>query len=56
MIGRDYGMVENGDSIAEYVKHIDNVIQRFKFDTNKFKEDIIRIFMDSVKIELSLKS
>ena len=26
MIGRDYGMVENGDSIAEYVKHIDNVI------------------------------
>ena len=39
----------------EYHSHIKSIVERFKFDTNDFKERLVKIIKDGIKIELKVK-
>jgi hypothetical protein len=49
MIGQDYGMKISS------VTNIDDVVERFKFDIDEFKEKLVSAIMNGIKIELKLK-
>jgi hypothetical protein len=49
MIGQDYGMKISS------VTNIDDVVERFKFDIDEFKEKLVSAIMNGIKIELRLK-
>jgi predicted Zn-dependent protease len=49
MIGQDYGMK------IFSVTNIDDVVERFKFDIDEFKEKLVSAIMNGIKIELKLK-
>lgn len=57
MVGEDYGMEINPYEISqdEYYNHIKSIVERFKFDTDDFKERLVKIIKDSIKIELKVK-
>ena len=54
MIGEDYGMEINSYDVSqdEYHNHIRGIVERFKFDTDDFKEKLVKIIKDNIKIEL----
>lgn len=49
MIGQDYGMKISS------VTNIDDVVERFKFDIDEFKEKLVSAIINGIKIELKLK-
>jgi hypothetical protein len=49
MIGQDYGMKISSAT------NIDDVVERFKFDIDEFKEKLVSAIMNGIKIELRLK-
>lgn len=57
MIGHDYGMQFNYREYnqEDYENFIDDVVERFKFDVDEFKEKLISAIMNGIKIELKLK-
>lgn len=57
MIGEDYG-IELSSPIEHpewYEQEIDMIVDRFKFDIDSFKEKLIEIIKNSIKIELKVK-
>lgn len=52
MIGQDYGMKMDVEAYEEF---IDDVVERFKFDVDDFKERLVSAVMNGIKIELKLK-
>lgn len=56
MIGQDYGMkIPSVTNVEAYEEFIDDVVERFKFDIDDFKERLINAIMNGIKIELKLK-
>ena len=56
MIGQDFDMKMPNIMDAEaYEEFIDDVVERFKFDVDDFKERLIKAIMNGIKIELKLK-
>lgn len=57
MIGNAYGMVYDHKDYDRdtYEDFIDDVVERFKFDVDEFKEKLISAIMNGIKIELKLK-
>ena len=56
MIGQDYGMkIPSVTNVEAYEEFIDDVVERFKFDIDDFKERLISAIMNGIKIELKLK-
>ena len=57
MIGEDYGMEVNPYEVNqdEYYSYIKSIVERFKFDTEDFKERLVKIVKDGIKIELKVK-
>ena len=53
MIGEDYGMKPDNEKISAYEALIDRVIDRFYFDVNEFKEKIVKIMMDGIKVHFN---
>lgn len=49
MIGQDYGMKISS------VTNIDDVVERFKFDIDEFKEKLVSAIINGIRIELKLK-
>ena len=57
MIGQDYDMkMPNMMDVEAYEEFIDDVVERFKFDLDEFKEKLVNIIKDNLKVELRLKS
>ena len=57
MIGQDYGMkMPSITNVEVYEEFIDDVVERFKFDIDEFKEKLVNIIKDNLKVELKLKS
>lgn len=57
MIGQDYDMkIPSITNVEAYEKFIDDVVERFKFDLDEFKEKLVNIIKDNLKVELRLKS
>ena len=52
-IGRDYGMEPENGKISEYNALIDRVIDRFYFNVDEFKEKIVKIMMDGIKVHFN---
>ena len=38
-----------------YEKELDDIVDRFKFDVDEFKEKLVSAIMNGIKIELKLK-
>lgn len=56
MIGQDYGMkIPSVTNVEAYEEFIDDVVERFKFDIDEFKEKLVSAIMNGIKIELKLK-
>ena len=56
MIGQDYGMkIPSVTNIEAYEEFIDDVVKRFKFDIDEFKEKLVSVIMNGIKVELKLK-
>jgi predicted hydrocarbon binding protein len=56
MIGQDYGMkISSATNVEAYEEFIDDVVERFKFDIDDFKERLVSAIMNGIKIELKLK-
>lgn len=57
MIGNAYGMTYDHKDYDRdtYEDFIDDVVERFKFDVDEFKEKLISAIMNGIKIELKLK-
>lgn len=56
MIGQDYGMkIPSVTNIEAYEEFIDDVVKRFKFDIDEFKEKLVSAIMNGIKVELKLK-
>ena len=56
MIGQDYGMkIPSVTNIEAYEEFIDNIVKRFKFDIDEFKEKLVSAIMNGIKVELKLK-
>ncbi len=56
MIGQDYDMkMPNMMDVEAYEEFIDDVVERFKFDIDEFKEKLVSAIMNGIKIELKLK-
>ena len=56
MIGQDYGMkIPSVTDVEAYEEFIDDVVERFKFDIDDFKERLVSTVMNGIKIELKLK-
>ena len=56
MIAQDYEMLEDPIDIENYNRNVEAVVNRFKFDLDEFKEKLVNIIKDNLKIELKLKS
>jgi hypothetical protein len=56
MIGQDYEMLESPIDIENYDRNVEAVVNRFKFDLDEFKEKLVNIIKDNLKVELRLKS
>lgn len=57
MIGEDYGM-ELSSPIEHpewYEQEIDMIVDRFKFDIDSFKERLIEVIKNGIKVELKVK-
>lgn len=56
MIGEDYGMKIEPYGITEeaYDEHIENIIERFRFDIDGFQEKLIEA-VKNIKVELRMK-
>ena len=52
-IGRDYGMEPDNEKISAYEALIDRVIDRFYFDVDEFKEKVVKIMMDGIKVHFN---
>ena len=52
-IGRDYEMEPDNEKISAYEALIDRVIDRFYFDVDEFKEKIVKIMMDGIKVHFN---
>ena len=52
-IGRDYGMEPDNEKIFAYEALIDRVIDRFYFNVDEFKEKIVKIMMDGIKVHFN---
>ena len=57
MIGQDYGMKLSSpiEHPEWYEQEIDMIVDRFKFDIDSFKERLIEIIKNSIKVELKVK-
>ena len=55
MIGEDYGMKPDNEKISAYDALADRVVDRFYFDVDEFKEKLVKIMMDGIKIHLNWK-
>lgn len=57
MIGHDYGMQFNYKEYnqEDYEEFVNNVVERFYFDIDDFKEKLVNAIRDGIKIELKLK-
>ena len=56
MIGQDYGMkTPSVTNVEAYEEFIDDVVKRFKFDIDEFKEKLVSVIMNGIKVELKLK-
>ena len=56
MIGQDYGMkIPSVTNIEAYEEFIDDIVKRFKFDIDEFKEKLVSVIMNGIKVELKLK-
>jgi hypothetical protein len=58
MIGQDYGMKLSSPTEHPewYEQEIDMIVDRFKFNLDEFKEELVSIIKDKLKIEFRLKS
>lgn len=59
MIAQDYEMLEddfNPMDAESYDRNVIAVVNRFKFDLDEFKEKLVSIIKDNLKVELRLKS
>lgn len=59
MIAQDYEMLEddfNPMDRESYDRNVEAVVNRFKFDLDEFKEKLVSIIKDNLKVELRLKS
>ena len=59
MIAQDYEMLEddfNPMDRESYDRNVEAVVNRFKFDLDEFKEKLVNIIKDNLKVELRLKS
>ena len=54
-IGRDYGMDMSGDSVQDYDVYVEEVVKRFEFDVEEFKERVCKAIVDGIKIKFKLK-
>ena len=57
MIGHDYGMLFNYREFNndDYEEFITNVVDRFKFNIDEFKEKLIEAIKNGIKVELKVK-
>ena len=57
MIGQDYGMKLSSpiEHPEWYEQEIDMIVDRFKFDIDSFKERIIEVIKNGIKVELKVK-
>ena len=56
MIGQDYGIkIPSVTNIEAYEEFIDDIVKRFKFDIDEFKEKLVSVIMNGIKVELKLK-
>lgn len=56
MIAQDYEMLEDPIDTENYDRNVEAVVNRFKFDLDEFKEKLVNIIKDNLKVELKLKS
>ena len=56
MIAQDYEMLEDPIDIENYDRNVEAVVNRFKFDLDEFKEKLVNIIKDNLKVELRFKS
>ena len=49
MIAQDYEMLEDD-------RNVEAVVNRFKFNLDEFKEELVNIIKDKLKVEFRLKS
>lgn len=56
MIAQDYEMLEDPIDAENYDRNVEAVVNRFKFDLDEFKEKLVNIIKDNLKVELKLKS
>ena len=56
MIGEDYGMEYDMNNYKEedYDKYLESIVERFYFNTEEFKERVIKIIKENLKVELKL--
>lgn len=57
MIGEDYGMKLSSpiEHPEWYEQEIDMIVDRFKFDIDSFKERLIEVIKNGIKVELKVK-
>ena len=58
MIGEDYDMPVSVKSLEYpewYERELDDIVDRFKFDVDEFKEKLISAIMNGIKIDFKLK-
>ena len=55
MIAQDYEMLEDNFNPMDD-RNVEAVVNRFKFDLDEFKEKLVNIIKDNLKVELRLKS
>lgn len=56
MIAQDYEMLEDSIDTENYNRNVEAVVNRFKFDLDEFKEKMVNIIKDNLKVELRFKS
>lgn len=58
MIGQDYGMKLSSpiEHPEWYEQEIDMIVDRFKFNLDEFKEELVSVIKDKLKVEFRLKS
>lgn len=54
-IGKDYGMEMQGNTVLDYDVYVEEVIDRFYFDIDEFKDRLINAIMNGIKINFKLK-
>ena len=49
-------MLEDSIDTENYNRNVEAVVNRFKFDLDEFKEKMVNIIKDNLKVELRFKS